>query len=148
MPSLFHHQMHLSKHPAHCMDQTSSFSRSSLRFRDILSNLHHTPEYRIFRRISVYFIIGSFSNSLQVCAIIMIRIRRTCSSNPFIIYFSAKDEFYYIPFSDIINFWERSENGGRKSFTYSEINQDFRIYANHGIPVHYLEAIQKDIELR
>lgn len=65
-----------------------------------------------------------------------------------IIYFSAKDEFYYIPFSDIINFWERSENGGRKSFTYSEINQDFRIYANHGIPVHYLEAIQKDIELR
>ena len=49
---------------------------------------------------------------------------------------------------DGINFWERSENGGRKSFTYSEINQDFRIYANHGIPVHYLEAIQKDIELR
>ena len=54
----------------------------------------------------------------------------------------------FIPFSDIISFWERSENGGRKSFTYSEINQDFRIYANQGIPVHYLEAIQKDIELR
>lgn len=65
-----------------------------------------------------------------------------------IIYFSARDEFYYIPFSDIIRFWERSENGGRKSFTYSEINQDFRIYARQGIPVHYLEAIQIDIELR
>ena len=65
-----------------------------------------------------------------------------------IIYFSSRDEFYYVPFSDIISFWERSENGGRKSFTYKEINQNFRIYANQGIPVHYLETIQKDIELR
>ena len=65
-----------------------------------------------------------------------------------IIYFSTRDEFYYVPFSDIIRFWGRSENGGRKSFTYKEINQNFRIYANQGIPVHYLETIQKDIELR
>ena len=65
-----------------------------------------------------------------------------------IIYFSSRDEFYYVPFSDIISFWNRSENGGRKSFTYKEINQNFRIYANQGIPVHYLETIQKDIELR
>lgn len=65
-----------------------------------------------------------------------------------ILYFSTRDEFYYVPFSDIIRFWGRSENGGRKSFTYKEINQNFRIYANQGIPVHYLETIQKDIELR
>ena len=57
-------------------------------------------------------------------------------------------QFYYVPFSDIIRFWGRSENGGRKSFMYKEINQNFRIYANQGIPVHYLETIQKDIELR
>ena len=31
---------------------------------------------------------------------------------------------------------------------YKEINQNFRIYANQGIPVHYLQTIQKDIELR
>ena len=37
---------------------------------------------------------------------------------------------------------------GVKASLTTEINQDFRIYANHGIPVHYLEAIQKDIELR
>ena len=65
-----------------------------------------------------------------------------------ILYFSTRDEFYYVSFSDIIRFWGRSENGGRKSFTYKEINQNFRIYANQGIPVHYLETIQKDIELR
>ena len=65
-----------------------------------------------------------------------------------IIYFSCRDEFYYLPFSDIIRFWERSEQGGRKSFTYDEINKDFRIYAKQGIPVHYLETIQRDIELR
>lgn len=32
-----------------------------------------------------------------------------------ILYFSTRDEFYYMPFSDIIIFWERAANGGRKS---------------------------------
>ena len=29
-----------------------------------------------------------------------------------ILYFSSRDEFYYMPFSDIITFWERAANGG------------------------------------
>ena len=33
-----------------------------------------------------------------------------------ILYFSTRDEFYYMPFSDIITFWERAANGGRKKF--------------------------------
>lgn len=62
-----------------------------------------------------------------------------------ILYFSSRDEFYYIPFCDIINFWNRGINGGRKSFTYQEIDRDYRIHSSRGIMVHYLEALQKDM---
>lgn len=65
-----------------------------------------------------------------------------------IVHFTSKDEMYYIPFSDIIKFWERSVNGGRKSFTYDEVNKEFKIRSHSGIMVHYLEAIQKDLSFR
>ena len=65
-----------------------------------------------------------------------------------ILYFSSRDEFYYVPFCDIINFWNRGKNGGRKSFTYDEIDKSYRIHASTGVPVHYLDALQKDIMSR
>ncbi len=65
-----------------------------------------------------------------------------------ILYFSSRDEFYYIPFCDIINFWDRGQNGGRKSFTYKEIKKEYRIYQAQGVPVHYLELINKDLASR
>ncbi|MDD6572416.1 MAG: Holliday junction resolvase RecU, partial [Thermoflexaceae bacterium] len=65
-----------------------------------------------------------------------------------IIYFTAKDEMYYVPFSDIMFFWNRAEEGGRKSFTYEEINKEFKIRSHGGIMVHYLEMLQKDLEHR
>ena len=65
-----------------------------------------------------------------------------------ILYFSSRDEFYYVPFCDIISFWNRGKNGGRKSFTYDEIDKSYRIHALKGVPVHYLDALQKDIMSR
>ena len=65
-----------------------------------------------------------------------------------ILYFSARDEFYYIPFCDIIKFWLRGENGGRKSFTYDEIDKNYQIHGSKGVIVHYLESLQKDISIR
>ena len=65
-----------------------------------------------------------------------------------ILYFSTRDEFYYIPFCDIIKFWLRGENGGRKSFTYDEIDKNYQIHGSKGVIVHYLEALQKDISIR
>lgn len=65
-----------------------------------------------------------------------------------IIHYTAKDEMYYLPFSDIIRFWERAEQGGRKSFTYDEINKEYKIRSHSGIMVHYLEMIQKDLCMR
>ena len=65
-----------------------------------------------------------------------------------ILYFSARDEFYYIPFCDIMKFWLRGENGGRKSFTYDEIDKNYQLHGSKGVIVHYLATLQKDISIR
>jgi len=65
-----------------------------------------------------------------------------------ILYFSTYDEKYYIPFTDIMSFWNRSKEGGRKSFTYDEINKEYKIRSVRGIMVHYIEMIQKDLNSR
>ena len=65
-----------------------------------------------------------------------------------ILYFSTYDEKYYIPFTDILLFWNRSKEGGRKSFTYDEINKEYKIRSVRGIMVHYIEMIQKDLNSR
>ena len=65
-----------------------------------------------------------------------------------ILFFTSLNETYYIPFQDIKRFYERSISGGRKSFTYDEIDKSYRIHASKGVPVHYLDALQKDIMSR
>lgn len=65
-----------------------------------------------------------------------------------ILFFSSLNETYYIPFQDIKRFYERSINGGRKSFTYDEINKDYRLNSAPGALIHYLEGIQRDLNER
>lgn len=62
--------------------------------------------------------------------------------------FTARDETYYIPFRDIKRFHERAVSGGRKSFTYNEINKEYKIRSHCGIILHYLEMIQMDLDFR
>lgn len=66
----------------------------------------------------------------------------------FIIYFSTRNELYYMSFTEIKKFWERGQNGGRKSFRYEELNPDFLMHAKNGCYVPYLEAMQKDLDQR
>ena len=65
-----------------------------------------------------------------------------------IIFYTARNELFYLPYADMRRFWERAKSGGRKSFRYEELNQDFRIHSTGGILVPYLETIQKDLEAR
>lgn len=65
-----------------------------------------------------------------------------------ILHFTTLDEIYYIPFRDLYEFWKRMEAGGRKSFTYDEIDRTYAIHAHRDILVHYLEMIQKDMDER
>ena len=65
-----------------------------------------------------------------------------------ILHFTALDEMYYMPFRDLEKFWKRMEAGGRKSFTYDEIDKTYQIRTSRDILVHYLETIQKDLTER
>lgn len=65
-----------------------------------------------------------------------------------ILYFTAMDEIYYLPFRDLYGYWNRMEAGGRKSFTYEELDKSWKIGHHRDILVHYLELVQKDLEWR
>ena len=43
----------------------------------------------------------------------------------FLISFTARDEFYYLRFAKLLEFWNRAKEGGRKSFRYEELEPDF-----------------------
>ena len=66
----------------------------------------------------------------------------------FLILYSARDEFYYLRFAKLLEFWQRMREGGRKSFRYEELEQDFIFKSSGGILVPYLDEIQKDLWLR
>ena len=62
--------------------------------------------------------------------------------------FTALQEVYYVPFRDILRWWNRGKNGGRKSFTYEELDQSYQVTVKNGTLIHYLEMLQKDLESR
>ena len=43
----------------------------------------------------------------------------------FLIYYTGKDLFYYLPFSHLKIFWDRAVKGGRKSFRYEELVPEY-----------------------
>ena len=66
----------------------------------------------------------------------------------FLIYFSAKELFYYLPYEMLLYFWNRAQEGGRKSFRFEELNPEYILPAKQGVLVPYLEALQKDLDDR
>lgn len=66
----------------------------------------------------------------------------------FLIYYTHKDVFYYLPFEMLDFFWQRAKNGGRKSFRYEELNPEYVLPKKHGVLVPYLDMLQKDLEDR
>ena len=65
-----------------------------------------------------------------------------------ILSFTEKGEIYYLPFADVYRFWKRMEDGGRKSFTYEEVDKAWQIRSYREQFVHYLEQLQMDLERR
>ena len=65
-----------------------------------------------------------------------------------IIYYSARNELYYMPFSEIQRFWKRAQEGGRKSIRYEELNPKYFMTLKNGCMVPYLDALQIDLEER
>ena len=65
-----------------------------------------------------------------------------------IIYYTHRDELYYMPFRDVKRFWDRAGEGGRKSFRFEEIDITYEITPHDGLLVPYLDMMQKDLESR
>ncbi len=65
-----------------------------------------------------------------------------------IIYFSAQELFYYMPYAELKRFWDRAEAGGRKSFRREELNDCWYMEAKNGFLIPYLDKIQTDLDCR
>ncbi len=67
----------------------------------------------------------------------------------FLIHYTRRDSFYYLPFRDLLVFWERMEQGGRKSFRIEELKEEyFFSMGRGGAFVPYLQALQIDLDSR
>ncbi|MBQ2936852.1 MAG: Holliday junction resolvase RecU [Lachnospiraceae bacterium] len=66
----------------------------------------------------------------------------------FLIYYTHKDLFYYLPYEMLRFFWDRARDGGRKSFRIEELNPEYVLPKKQGILVPYLDILSKDLEDR
>jgi recombination protein U len=65
-----------------------------------------------------------------------------------LISFTARNEFYYLRFAELLSYWNRGQEGGRKSFRYEELDPGYFLPEVPGVLVPYLNCIQKDLENR
>ncbi len=65
-----------------------------------------------------------------------------------IIYYSHRNELYYMRFQELLEFWIRAEKGGRKSIRYEELDPRFFISLRNGYYVPYLDMMNLDLGLR
>ena len=65
-----------------------------------------------------------------------------------IIYYSARNTLYYMKYNELLKFWNRAKDGGRKSIRYEELNTNYFMQLKIGCYVPFLEMLQKDLEER
>lgn len=60
-----------------------------------------------------------------------------------IIFFTARDEVWLMPFEELKVYWDRMLAGGRKSFTYEEMRKEYPVQRTPEVPLHYLKALER-----
>ena len=65
-----------------------------------------------------------------------------------VIFFSHRNEFYYLTHELLMKFWNRAKDGGRKSFRYEELIPEYFLHSKGGVLVPYLEGLQRDLSDR
>lgn len=65
-----------------------------------------------------------------------------------LISFTHRNEFYYMRFQELMKFWNRALEGGRKSFRYEELNPAYFLPESPGVLIPYLDTLQKDLSER
>lgn len=65
-----------------------------------------------------------------------------------LIYFSDKDEYYYLKLSVINEYFENVKKGKPANIKYKDLDENYFINKKQGLYIHYLELLQKDISSR
>lgn len=65
-----------------------------------------------------------------------------------LLFYSHRNEYYYMRYKEMMKFWTRALEGGRKSFTYEELNPNYFLTLKGGYLVPFLEGIQLDLNER
>lgn len=60
--------------------------------------------------------------------------------------FVEHDEVYYLPFEILEEYWQKAQNGGRKSIPYSAFDKEYIVKSKSGAVLNYLEAINVYLE--
>ncbi len=64
-----------------------------------------------------------------------------------LIHFSGEHRYFYLPFRQLVEFWNRAKTGHAKSFRMEELDENFEVFLQ-GYFLNYLPAIQKDLDQR
>ena len=62
-----------------------------------------------------------------------------------LIYYSHRDQCYYMTFREMKKFWDRMEDGGRKSFKIEELDEKYFLQTGQGSRLHYLDGMKRDL---
>ncbi len=65
-----------------------------------------------------------------------------------LIYFSHRQECYYLRFCELKEFWDRIQEGHPKNFKYEELDTEYFVGSSGGVMVHFLPYLQKDLDER
>lgn len=65
-----------------------------------------------------------------------------------LISYTHRNEFYYLRFQELLSFWNRMEEGGRKSFRMEELDPRFFLPTVPGVLIPYLDTLQIDLAQR
>lgn len=65
----------------------------------------------------------------------------------FLLYYTSKNIMYYLTLRKLLSFWDRMQQGGRKSFRFEELDSQYFL-KQKGIMVPYLDLIQLDLNER
>lgn len=66
----------------------------------------------------------------------------------FLIYYTTRDILYYLSLRELLFFWNRKEQGGRKSFRIDELQKRYFFNKKSGFMIPYLDMIQLDLNDR
>lgn len=67
----------------------------------------------------------------------------------FLIHYTKRDVFYYLPLRILLVFWQRMKDGGRKSFRFEELDEEFFFsMGGGGVLVPYLQPMKLDLDAR